>query len=804
MRDGVVAGKRGPLRIAVLAPLLGGSYTSSVIAGDVAAAGRSRARVVGIQTLDVRQGGIRTGTPRSALHTGWDQLDGFVALVGAADRSYLEALRAAGKPVVTVADEPEGFECPAVRADNRGGIHQAVAHLVGHGHRRIAFAGCLEQADVRERLAAYRSALVAHGIVPDASLVVETPDSLEGGGEAAARRLVEAGLPSTAVVAATDFTAMGVMKALTDSGLGLPRDQAVVGFDDMPLAASLRPTLASVHQSFETLGSQAATLVIRMLRGHPVKPGSRRVPTSFIPRESCGCTTRSALQALADPDPDLFALPRERLRHRLGLLLFGAERPSAERAALLDGAVGLIAAESEGGPVAAPERSARIREAAARLHEVSPRWTTIAAAVDCLREYHRELRAGAASGGTPGPAGGTAPALRPPGAALPPPAEAGVTDMAVEISRELAEAQSAANTALHRAGGRQFRLSMALLGDSAGDCRALTWLEHTPARAACLGLWAADPAGGVDRLRPLHIAGSYVRDPGVSLSLPRRARVEEFPPLALVEGLDWRPGEMLAVLPVCTPGMELGILAVLTPAERNQVTGRDQHFETSALLGIALERELMVEWLQRQTEDLARAYKRERDLVEELRLSQERLRHTAQHDPLTGLANRSLFLERMTQALARSQRNPHVRVGLLFLDLDRFKQVNDHLGHLAGDRLLVEVAERISQRLRRSDTAARLGGDEFAILLEDVTDLGAVQAVAGEVAERLSAPYVLDGEPVTATASVGLAISTGRGERPDDLLREADTAMYAAKVGRRGGDERTREREALDRLAARA
>ena len=98
---------------------------------------------------------------------------------------------------------------------------------------------------------------------------------------------------------------------------------------------------------------------------------------------------------------------------------------------------------------------------------------------------------------------------------------------------------------------------------------------------------------------------------------------------------------------------------------------------------------------------------------------EEKLRYGAHHDALTGLPNRTLFLDRLTQALARSRRNPEARIALLFLDLDGFKQVNDHLGHLAGDQLLVKVAERIGQRLRKSDTAARLGGDEFAVLLED-------------------------------------------------------------------------------------
>jgi diguanylate cyclase (GGDEF)-like protein len=211
-------------------------------------------------------------------------------------------------------------------------------------------------------------------------------------------------------------------------------------------------------------------------------------------------------------------------------------------------------------------------------------------------------------------------------------------------------------------------------------------------------------------------------------------------------------------------------------------------FETSALPSVAVEREVMIGWLRSQTEELAQAYRRERDLVAELRRNQEQLRHSAHHDPLTGLPNRTLFLDRLTQALARADRHRDRRVGLLFLDLDGFKAVNDSLGHVAGDRLLVAVAERISQRLRRSDSAARLGGDEFAVLLEEVSGTEAVAAIAADLMARLSVPYDLEGRTVTAICSVGTAVAQADGESADDLLRRADAAMYAVKAAHHTAD----------------
>ena len=171
---------------------------------------------------------------------------------------------------------------------------------------------------------------------------------------------------------------------------------------------------------------------------------------------------------------------------------------------------------------------------------------------------------------------------------------------------------------------------------------------------------------------------------------------------------------------------------------------------------------------------------------------EEKLRYSAHHDALTGLPNRTLFLDRLTQALARTRRNPHARIALLFLDLDGFKQVNDRLGHLAGDELLVHVAERIGQRLRQSDTAARLGGDEFAVLLEDVRAPEAVEAIADDISRRLSAPYDIEGEEVVISAAVGTAVSVTGQERPDDILRSADSAMYLAKLRERRPRRRSR------------
>jgi diguanylate cyclase (GGDEF)-like protein/PAS domain S-box-containing protein len=168
-----------------------------------------------------------------------------------------------------------------------------------------------------------------------------------------------------------------------------------------------------------------------------------------------------------------------------------------------------------------------------------------------------------------------------------------------------------------------------------------------------------------------------------------------------------------------------------------------------------------------------------RDVTERKAL-EEQLRHQAFHDPLSGLPNRALFMDRLEHALTRANRRGG-RVAVLFTDLDNFKVINDSLGHKAGDQLLVAVAERLKACLRPWDTAARFGGDEFTILVEDVASVGEAVRIAERIADIMQLPFALEDQEVFATASTGIALNSPTQERPADLLRHADLAMYRAK-----------------------
>jgi diguanylate cyclase (GGDEF)-like protein len=187
------------------------------------------------------------------------------------------------------------------------------------------------------------------------------------------------------------------------------------------------------------------------------------------------------------------------------------------------------------------------------------------------------------------------------------------------------------------------------------------------------------------------------------------------------------------------------------------------------------------------------------DVTERNRL-EAALRHQAFHDELTGLANRALLADRIDHAIHRLRRTRHL-AAVLVLDLDRFKTVNDSLGHNAGDALLREIAARIKRALREADTPARIGGDEFAVLLEDLDSVDDARTTAQRVLDALDEPFVVSGKEIFARASIGISIVDMHGDSADELLRNADAAMYRAKE--HGGEYRMFETAMHDNAVTR-
>lgn len=161
--------------------------------------------------------------------------------------------------------------------------------------------------------------------------------------------------------------------------------------------------------------------------------------------------------------------------------------------------------------------------------------------------------------------------------------------------------------------------------------------------------------------------------------------------------------------------------------------------------------------------------------------AEEQLQHSAYYDALTGMPNRALLLERLDRCLRRAARHDEFRYAVLFLDLDRFKNINDSLGHTSGDQILVSVAERLQLCVRPGDTVARLGGDEFAILLDDIADILDASQIAERIHSSMFQPFEFSGHEAFISTSIGISLGNPAYKTPEDLLRDADTAMYRAK-----------------------
>ncbi len=853
--------------IGIFSQYLASAHSGALISTITRAAWAQGWRVVTVQTAQPGKGVLRESAAKTLARVGWERLAGFIALGAATPSGYLVDLQRSGKPVVVVGNQEAGLSCPVVISDNRGGIRQAVEHLINHGHTRIAFCGCLEHFDIQERYDAYRRTLATYGIRPDPALLYEAADNIETGGLDAGRRMAEDGLPSTAVVVATDLNAVGLMDALVGAGYLLPRDQAVTGFDNVLSGTVVMPSLSSVAQDVERLGTVAWDLLRRQLAGEEVA-GRHLVDARFVQRESCGCTWRAAPVAPAGPpdwrDP-VFVFCRA----------MGASRehePHVEEWANEVARVFLAAASARNGPSVADLD--RLSDACAELYRHRPEVSTLDMLWAMVDHLVGQLQA--AAGEDRAALAGKLNVCR--------------AYVRLGLGRAVLAQRDRAYYDLRRLMRDEYLVTMDLLASrEEGDERLLGWLGQTDAVAGLLALWDEDGREATgSRSSPTAsslLATSTFLSPGGRLALKAsRFPVESFPPDELLELVS--EGTVVAALLVASDESDWGLLAMVAGV-RSVCTGQDTPFMWAALLAevldhVALTRSLRKseeryalavhasndglwdwdvlsgqvyysarwkemlgiatnadtnrpeDWLERVHPDdrpslLAalselKSGARDNILLEhrlqggdgsylwvlcralgvpgggaratrligsisdvtDRHLLEDQLRHQALYDSLTGLPNRVLFVDRLSQAISNTRRNPIYNYAVLWLDLDNFKDLNDSQGHQAGDQLLVQVAERVRASLRGVDTAARFGGDEFAVLLLDVTDPLAVQAVTKRLLADLRQPYQIEGKEFVVTGSVGVVMSSPRYEHPQDVLRDADIAMYRAKSSGRG------------------
>jgi diguanylate cyclase (GGDEF)-like protein len=758
----------GPV-VWVLSDYVAGAYEGPIIAAVLGVVSSAGGRVVAVQTVGTGTDYHQEITLKDLARVGWDRMDGVISIANAVPTGYLQELRQAGKPVVVIGDEPH-FDCPVVLVDNRGGATEAVEHLLAHGHTRIAFVGSLGEFDIRERFEAYQATLRAHGISPDPDLFFEADNNLEHAGAMAAHALVAAGLPSSALFAATDLNAVGVMRALKEAGFQLPRDQAIVGFDDDPDGALVSPTLSTVSQDPARLGRLATELLLRQVAGEAVAPGRYLVPTSYVSRQSCGCNA-TAKDAPGKRDDAYYELRRMvRDDYKITLDLLDNHQQDPRRLDWLQntdarlGALGLWRREGEGtdgdrrGPAPAEEPKLEIAgtfdasgqeldlpDRTMRVESFPPEAFLEAGQRDWL-VFMFPLKSPETDWGFLAISQPLVPNLQ---------QESCFTWSAVFSEalyhRELLGSLRQKSEELSLSNRREREMAQAVRESEERYALA--------ARAANDGLWDWDLTTGA-----LYVS----------------LRVKEMLGFADT-GANPNMHEWLERVHPEDRTFFVAEIEALRQGKSESITHEHRAQAGDGTYVWLLCRGLAVPGLGMPATRIVGSMTD----VTERRSMEERLRQQALYDDLTGLPNRGLFLDRLSQVMAIAKRRPGHTYAVLWLDLDNFKHVNDAFGHLYGDGLLVQVAQRMSVHVRETDTAGRFGGDEFVMLLQ-VDDPTSVDGVVSRLSEHLNQPYLVRDQTVRITASIGIAMGGAIYDRPDEVLRDADLAMYSSKALRRG------------------
>ncbi len=557
----------------MLSSLVGGFYYGDVMAGIDAVATRRGTGVVAVQQAE--PWAYDRMNPAPLLPIAQDHMDGFIVIADSLTEEGLQALVAGGKPIVTVSAHNPVPLFPSVVPDNRGGAATAVRHLLAHGHRRIAFMGWLEQEDPLERYEGYRAALLGAGISPDSELFFAASDCIEEGGRVAATAMLAAGMPCTAILAATDANAIGALEVLQKAGCRVPDDMAIIGFDDIDLAQYSTPPLTSVRQTFSALGVAAAEQLLALLAGESASGGVVLVPTTFVCRRSCGCAgdgsmARDRLQGM--PRTDWPAWLADQLAAQLLWPRHPDRLTSAEQ---LWPGVGAIAEAFDGALRGAGPLDT------ARLDEAWRQGCTATASTDTL---HSLLLTIEQAGEARLEQGDIADEGAPDRLA------AFLEQSRLSVLRSAMFAGTRARrtheTTMHRA----YDVSVAL-ARSSGSTGDLEWARLAALRRCCLALWREGTRGGERRLEIRAVLGD---DGAAAAAVGKRVAVQAFPPAEFLEACVERSmPQTVSVFPLGTREKQWGYLAVVFPAGGQFREAHDSLRQWLAQLTVVLEREAL-------------------------------------------------------------------------------------------------------------------------------------------------------------------------------------------------------------------
>lgn len=647
--------------------------------------------------------------------------DGLIVIIPLATPTQsrdVQEFRAAGHPLVFVGAGEPG---PAVVPDNEGGIAQAVAHLVlNHGHRQIAFIAGLKDGvtDSYYRLQAFRAAMHEYGLEIDPQLVVHGSHSLPGG-EQAMEQLLATGLSFTAVLASNDSSCKGAIRALQRAGRRIPKDVAVIGFDDRLENMAHVPLLSSVHYPLRHAGYQSLELLLRHIAGQVAETEVVKVPTRLMARESCGCqpdvAASMALRSFRQQSLEVEPLNLQPLLAYMMSEAVLAEAPSPRPGEIHALCLRLLTAFVS----SLEERTDK------RFRLVVD---------EILRQLEEEGDAHAWQGALVVLEGGR---------------RALVENESRSVSQHAEKLLSRAHLLISeraRRRSKRYQVEQSWISDNLGWMTGRLFTARNETHI--LELLAEDlPKLGIQRADLVFfepeaddpVAWSVLRSIPSLTEAARRFPSRTFPPPDLYP--DDQPF-CLALVELVNDENQLGFMAF--DAANLDPCANVVRLFMAALKNVQLHAQVM-----------------------ELSL----------RDPVTGLRNRryfELFLRTEVERCRRYNRD----LAVLMIDLDNFKDYNDAFGHLAGDEALRRVGECILSAVQRGvDIVARYGGEEFVVILSETDDMGA----AGVAESIRVAVESFSGLKRRLTVSIGVAAAWGETIQAEQLLQRADDALYTAK-----------------------
>lgn len=654
-----------------------------------------------------------------------DGLIVFAPLLNESRSQYLQQIISEDHPVLFIATGENG---PSIQADNELGVHQAIAHLVEHGHRKIAFiAGDpRDEGDGKDRLAAYLSAMKENHLYTDPRLIeYGNHDFYEAG--FAIKKILASGVEFTAVLASDDNSAFGVMNALKEAGLRIPQDIAVMGFDDQPDAIAQIPPLSSVHIPLVEIGQKALELMVDHIEGRRAL-SSQCIPTKLALRQSCGCLpamiraagTRRVISKNTAAGSQAASKRKSMIIREIAETMF-ASLSEGSLELDEDHTRRLCAHLLKGFFVSLQKKDASWfrRKLMEFLYQVEIANDDIHLWQEPVSMIWRDMKEL--------PLDWEQPELEQLAEELLHQARVAISE---SVQRQYYRYTYRLNARNYQISELNARLSAINNKHRAIDLLA-EFLPRIGIRDCRVALFESD---GEDRVARSVIISASAESIAENYHFPTR----QFPPLGLF------PAEQilnLALLPLVFQDESLGYIA----------------FEATDLVSCStIARHLAATFNSSQLHDQ----------VVELSLT----------DALTGLRNRRFFDLFLKNEIDRSQR--FIRgLAIIILDIDHFKNYNDTFGHLAGDEALRLVSQCLLDNRRKADVVARIGGEEFAVILPE-TDLKGALEVAEKI--RLS---VANHTGLQRLVTVSLGVSELRDNKSafELLIEQADKALYEAK-----------------------